>query len=125
MAASMRPCARSRPASATGAPSSTTSASRPAWTTPTSTRTTSSPPAGLAPGARELTALTEVYLQPWIAGGHPRAAVDRALPPALRIAPFARVLTWGRIFPCYLAQPDPGRSAARALAAALEASALG
>lgn len=33
-------------------------------------------------------------------GRAPRAAVDRALPPALRIAPFARALTWGRIFPC-------------------------
>jgi hypothetical protein len=47
-------------------------------------------------------------------------AVDRALLLALRIAPMARALTWGRLFPCYLGHPDPAGNAARALAAILE-----
>jgi Phosphotransferase enzyme family len=70
--------------------------------------------------APELAALTKTYLQPWLEAGHPRAAVDRALPLALRIAPLARALTWGRLFPCYLGHPDPAGNAARALAAILE-----
>ena len=64
--------------------------------------------------------LTEIYLQPWLEAGHPRPAVDRALLLALRIAPMARALTWGRLFPCYLGHPDPAGNAARALAAILE-----
>jgi hypothetical protein len=65
-------------------------------------------------------ALTETYLQPWLEAGHPRPAVDRALLLALRIAPMARALTWGRLFPCYLGHPGPAGHAAHALAAILE-----
>jgi hypothetical protein len=65
-------------------------------------------------------ALTETYLQAWLEAGHPRPAVDRALLLALRIAPLARALTWGRLFPCYLGHPGPAGHAARALAAILE-----
>jgi hypothetical protein len=44
---------------------------------------------------------------------------------ALRIAPLARALTWGRLFPCYLGHPAPAIHAARALAALLETDPLG
>jgi len=64
--------------------------------------------------------LAETYLQPWLEAGHPRPAVDRALLLALRIAPMARALTWGRLFPCYLGHPGPAGHAAHALAAILE-----
>jgi len=43
----------------------------------------------------------------------------------LRIAPLARALTWGRLFPCYLGHPGPGVHSARALAAMLEPDPLG
>jgi Phosphotransferase enzyme family len=76
--------------------------------------------AGLPPRAPELAALTEAYLQPWLDAGHPRAVLDRALPLALRIAPLARALAWGRVFPCYLGHRDPARHAARALAGLLQ-----
>jgi len=132
-----------------------TSASRSASTTPTCTRTTSSPPpappfdwgdaavahpfssllvalrtaaeqAGLAPRAPELTALTEDYFRPWLDAGHRRAAIDRSLSLALRVAPLARALTWRRVFPCYhLGHPGPAGHAARALAAVLDQDLLG
>jgi hypothetical protein len=76
--------------------------------------------AGLPPRSPELTALTEDYLRPWLAAGHPRAAVDRSLALALRIAPLARALTWGRVFPCFLGHPGPVGHAARALVATLD-----
>jgi hypothetical protein len=81
--------------------------------------------AGRLPHAPELTALTGAYLQPWLEAGHAFAAVSRALRIALRIAPLARALTWGRVFPCYLAHPGPARSAPRALAAVLRSDPLG
>ena len=61
--------------------------------------------AGLPAGAPEFTALTEAYLRPWHEAGHPREAITRALPLALRIAPLARALTWGRLFPATSASP--------------------
>jgi len=73
----------------------------------------------------ELAALTGIYLEPWRAAGHPRAAVDRSLALALRIAPLARALTWGRLFPCYIGHPGPAAHAARALAAILKPDPLG
>ena len=54
------------------------------------------------------------YLGPWLEAGYGRAAVDRSLSLALRIAPLARALTWGRLFPCYLGHPAPSIHAARA-----------
>jgi hypothetical protein len=81
--------------------------------------------AGLAPRAPELTALTEDYFRPWLDAGHRRAAIDRSLSLALRVAPLARALTWGRVFPCYLGHPEPAGHAARALAAVLDQNPLG
>ncbi|HET6189050.1 MAG TPA: phosphotransferase [Trebonia sp.] len=81
--------------------------------------------AGLPPRAPELTALTEDYSRPWLDAGHRRAAVDRSLYLGLRIAPLARSLTWGRMFPCYLGHPGPVGHAARALAAVLDQDPLG
>jgi hypothetical protein len=81
--------------------------------------------AGLPPRAPELTVLTEDYLGPWRDAGHRRAAIDRALSLALRVAPLARALTWGRLFPCYLGHPGPAGHAARALAAVLDHDPLG
>jgi hypothetical protein len=64
--------------------------------------------------------LTESYLRPWLDAGYGRAAVDRSLELALRIAPLARALTWGRLFPCYLGHPGPAVHAARAMAGLLD-----
>jgi hypothetical protein len=80
--------------------------------------------AGLPAGAPEITALTEAYLRPWHEAGHPREAITRALPLALRIAPLARALTWGRLFPCYLGLPGPSANAARTLADMLDPAPL-
>jgi hypothetical protein len=80
---------------------------------------------GLSPRSPEVGVLTTSYLSPWLEAGHGRAAVDRSLSLALRIAPLARALTWGRLFPCYLGHPAPAVHAARALAALLEPDPLG
>jgi len=74
---------------------------------------------GLPPQSREIAALTGEYLSPWLAAGHPRAAVDRSLSLALRIAPLGRALAWGRVFPCYLGHSGPAGHAIRSLAAML------
>jgi hypothetical protein len=79
----------------------------------------------LSPRSAELAVLTTSYLSPWLEAGYSREAVDRALPLALRIAPLARALTWGRIFPCYLGHPAVAVHKARALAAMLEPDPLG
>lgn len=81
--------------------------------------------AGLSPRSSAVSALTASYLGPWLEAGYGRAAVDRSLSLALRIAPLARALTWGRLFPCYLGHPAPAMHAARALAALLETDPLG
>ncbi|HTU05283.1 MAG TPA: hypothetical protein VMG13_06975 [Trebonia sp.] len=72
--------------------------------------------AGPRPLASELDALTENYLGPWLDAGYPRAATDSSLSLALRVAPLARALTRGRLFPCYLGHPGPTAHALRALA---------
>jgi hypothetical protein len=82
-------------------------------------RRTAAEQASLSPQAPELTALTEDYLRRWLEAGHERAAVDRSLALALRIAPLTRALTWGRLFPCYLGHPGPAGHRARALAGLL------
>jgi hypothetical protein len=74
----------------------------------------------LSPRSPELAVLTTSYLSPWLEAGYSRATVDRAFPLALRIAPLARALTWGRLFPCYLGHPGPAMHSARALAAMLK-----
>jgi hypothetical protein len=76
----------------------------------------------VSPSARssELATLTENYLTPWLEAGHKRSAVDRSLSLALRIAPLARALTWGRLFPCYLGHPGPAAHAAQVLTAMLK-----
>ena len=61
----------------------------------------------------------------WIDAECARAALTRSLSLALRIAPLARALTWGRLFPCYQGHPAPAMYAARALAALLETDPLG
>jgi Phosphotransferase enzyme family len=76
--------------------------------------------AGLPPRAPELAALTGAYLQPWLDVGYSRSVIDRALILALRIAPLARALAWGRVFPSFLGHAEPARNAARALAALLQ-----
>jgi hypothetical protein len=81
--------------------------------------------AGLPADAPELGALTEAYLEPWLAAGYTRDAIDRALPLALRVAPLARALTWGRLFPCYLDHPAPWSNAAKTLAGILDDDPLG
>jgi hypothetical protein len=72
--------------------------------------------ARLPPRSPQLAALTEDYLRPWLDAGHPRAAVDRSLSLALRIAPLGRALAWGRVFPCYLGNSGTAGHAVRALA---------
>jgi hypothetical protein len=81
--------------------------------------------AGLPADAPELTALTEAYLEPWLAAGYPRDALDRAVQLALRVAPLARALAWGRVFPCYLSNPAPWSNAAKTLAGILDDDPLG
>jgi hypothetical protein len=76
--------------------------------------------ASLPPRGPELGGLTEEYFRPWLAAGYPRAAVDRSLSLALRIAPLARALTWGRLFPCFIGHPRPAGHAARVLATVLD-----
>jgi hypothetical protein len=71
---------------------------------------------GVPPGSAEITALTEFYLEPWLGAGHQRAAVDRSLSLALRIAPVSRAMAWGRVFPCYTGHPGPSGNALCALA---------
>jgi hypothetical protein len=61
----------------------------------------------------------------WLEAGHPRAAVERSLVLALRIAPLARALAWGRLFPCFIGHPGPVGHAARVLAWLLDADPLG
>ena len=80
---------------------------------------------GLSRRSPTVRALTASYLSPWLEAGYGRAAVDRSLSLALRIAPLARALTWGRLFPCYLGHPALAIHAARALAAVLESDPLG
>jgi Phosphotransferase enzyme family len=75
--------------------------------------------AGVSPQSAEVRALAEIYLNPWLGAGHSRATADRSLSLALRVAPLARALTWGRLFPCYLGHPGPAAHAARALVAML------
>ena len=79
----------------------------------------------LSPRFPELAVLTTSYLSPWLEAGYSREAVDRALLLALRVAPLARALTWGRIFPCYLGHPALAVHQARALLAILEPDPLG
>ncbi len=76
----------------------------------------------LSPPARssELDTLTENYFKPWLEAGHKRRALTRSLSLALRTAPLARALTWGRLFPCYLGHPEPAAHAAKVLAAMLK-----
>jgi hypothetical protein len=81
--------------------------------------------ANLPRDSPELAVLTENYLRPWLEAGHPRPAVDRSLSLALRIAPLARALTRGRLFPCYLGHLAPAGHAARAMAALLKPKPLG
>jgi hypothetical protein len=76
--------------------------------------------AGLSPRSAGLAALTEEYLTPWLDAGYRRAAIDRSLVLALRIAPLARALTWGRVFPCYRGQPELAGHIVRNLACMLE-----
>lgn len=57
-----------------------------------------------------------MYLEPWLEAGHQRAAVDRSLCLALRIAPVSRAMGWGRVFPCYTGHPGPSGNALRSLA---------
>jgi Phosphotransferase enzyme family len=80
--------------------------------------------AGLRSLSPELAVLTENYLEPWLEAGYPRAVADRSLSLALRVAPLARALTWGRLFPCYLGHPGPAAHAVRALAAMLKPNPL-
>ena len=80
--------------------------------------------AGLRSLSPELAVLTENYLKPWLDAGYPRTVTDRSLSLALRVAPLARALTWGRLFPCYLGHPGPAAHAVRALAAMLKPSPL-
>jgi hypothetical protein len=76
--------------------------------------------AGLSPRSPGLAALAGVYVRPWLEAGFPRAAVDRSLSLALRIAPLGRALAWGKVFPCYLGHSGPAGHAVRALAAVLQ-----
>jgi hypothetical protein len=71
--------------------------------------------AGLPARSPALAGLTEVYFRPWLDAGHPRSAVDRSLELALRIAPLARALSWGRLFPCFIGHPEPVGHAAGVL----------
>jgi hypothetical protein len=81
--------------------------------------------AGVGPRSAQMSALTSAYFAPWREAGHPEAALDRSWHLALRIAPLARALTWGRVFPCLLGHPATAAHAARSLAALLKPGPLG
>jgi hypothetical protein len=81
--------------------------------------------AGLPRESPELVAMKTNYLTPWLDAGYERAAVDRSLSLALRIAPLARALTSDRLFPCYVGHPGPAGHAVRVLATMLERDQLG
>lgn len=72
------------------------------------------------PRSARLSALTGAYFAPWLQAGHPQASVDRSWRLALRIAPLARALIWGRVFPCFHGHPTTAAHAARSLAALLQ-----
>jgi hypothetical protein len=80
--------------------------------------------AGLPPRSPELAALTEDYFRPWLEAGHAWTALDRSLALALRIAPLARALAWGRLFPCFIGHPGPVGHAAHVLTWLLDADPL-
>jgi len=80
--------------------------------------------AGLPARSPELAGLSEAYFRPWLEAGHARAAVARSLEVALRIAPLARALAWGRVFPCFAGHPGPAGHAAQVLAWLLDADPL-
>ena len=64
----------------------------------------------LSPRSPQLAVLATSYLSPWLEAGHSRAAVDRAVPLGLQIAPLARALTWGRLSPVLPGAPRAGRA---------------
>lgn len=76
--------------------------------------------AGLDPRSAPMSALADAYFAPWLEAGHPEESVHRSLQLALRVAPLARALTWGRVFPCFQGHPVPTAYAARSLAALLK-----
>jgi hypothetical protein len=57
-------------------------------------------------------ALLSAYLEPWAADGFAAADLRRAVRLALRVAPIARALTWGRLFPCFALSAEPAANAA-------------
>lgn len=80
--------------------------------------------AGLPARSPEVLALTEEYFGPWLDAGYSRAALDRSMELALRVAPLARSLSWGRVFPCFTGHPVPGGHAAQVLTWLLDADPL-
>jgi hypothetical protein len=75
---------------------------------------------GLDPRSAQMSALADAFFAPWLEAGHPEESVYRSLQLALRIAPLARALTWGRVFPCFQGHPVTAAYAARSLAALLK-----
>jgi hypothetical protein len=80
--------------------------------------------AGLPARSPEVLALTGEYFRPWLDAGYPRAALGRSLELGLRVAPLARSLAWGRVFPCFTGHPVPGGHAAQVLTWLLAADPL-
>lgn len=76
--------------------------------------------AGVDPRSAQMSALASAYFAPWLEAGHPEESLYRSQRLALRIAPLARALTWGRVFPCFQRHPVPAAHAARSLAALLK-----
>jgi hypothetical protein len=74
---------------------------------------------GVDPRSPQMSAITSAYFTPWREAGYPEQSIDRSWRLALRIAPLARALTWGRVFPCFVGHPATAADAARSLAALL------
>ena len=76
--------------------------------------------AGADPRSTQMSALANAYLAPWRQAGHSDESIRRSLRLALRVAPLARALTWGRLFPCFQGHLVPAAYAARSLATLLK-----
>jgi Phosphotransferase enzyme family len=67
-------------------------------------------------GGRDLKALRDVYLEPWIATGIDAQTARDAVDLALNTGALSRALSWRRVFPCYDANLAPRANSARWLA---------
>ncbi|MBS2965755.1 phosphotransferase [Actinocrinis puniceicyclus] len=75
-------------------------------------------------GAEGLAALRSAYLEPWLEAGYGPGEVRRAADLAVRLAPVARAMAWGRVFACFTDADEPNANQARRLLHLLAAGPL-